>query len=259
MALQVLTQPKSDGIEIAGARIFFTIPMPIQELPITESQINSWLVILSVFWLCLYLTHGITAKPDSRRQHAAEWIVEKTEKLVHDNMGAYFRGFAPFIAAVMALSAFSSLLTLIGLYPPTSDLNVVAGWAILVFVLITYYKMKCGPDPLSEELWRTRRVFGASQRDQRGRHAGLHGVSSLWEHPVRFGDLGAGSHQACRGFRPFCSAGSRAFWGRSPFLQIGLPAVLSIYFDVFSGCLQAFIFAMLTMLYISSGFPAGGL
>ena len=71
--------------------------------------------------------------------------MEKTEKLVHDNMGAYFRGFAPFIAAVMALSAFSSLLTLIGLYPPTSDLNVVAGWAILVFVLITYYKMKCGP------------------------------------------------------------------------------------------------------------------
>ena len=41
-----------------------------------------------------------------------------------------------------------------------------------------------------------------------------------------------------------------------PILQIGIPAVLSVYFDVFSGCLQAFIFAMLTMLYISGGFPA---
>ena len=40
-----------------------------------------------------------------------------------------------------------------------------------------------------------------------------------------------------------------------PFLRIGLPAVLSIYFDVFSGCLQAFIFAMLTMLYVANGFP----
>ena len=40
-----------------------------------------------------------------------------------------------------------------------------------------------------------------------------------------------------------------------PFLRIGLPAVLSIYFDVFSGCLQAFIFAMLTMLYVAGGFP----
>ena len=31
--------------------------------------------------------------------------------------------------------------------------------------------------------------------------------------------------------------------------------MLSIYFDVFSGCLQAYIFCMLTMLYISNGFP----
>jgi len=43
--------------------------------------------------------------------------------------------------------------------------------------------------------------------------------------------------------------------GEIPFLQIGLPAILSVYFDLFSGCLQAFIFAMLTMLYVASGFP----
>ena len=60
-------------------------------------------------------------------------------------MGEYFAGFGPFIAAILALSAFSSLMSLLGLYPPTSDINIVAGWAILVFVLITYYKFKCGP------------------------------------------------------------------------------------------------------------------
>ena len=43
--------------------------------------------------------------------------------------------------------------------------------------------------------------------------------------------------------------------GDIPFLQIGIPAILSAYFDVFSGCIQAFIFAMLTMLYISSAYP----
>ncbi|MBR6425068.1 MAG: F0F1 ATP synthase subunit A, partial [Oscillospiraceae bacterium] len=42
--------------------------------------------------------------------------------------------------------------------------------------------------------------------------------------------------------------------GQIPFLQIGIPAVLSIYFDLFSGCLQAFIFAMLTMLYVANAF-----
>ena len=45
MALQVLTKPASDGVAIAGARIFFTVHMPIQDLPITESQVNTWLII----------------------------------------------------------------------------------------------------------------------------------------------------------------------------------------------------------------------
>ena len=42
--------------------------------------------------------------------------------------------------------------------------------------------------------------------------------------------------------------------GEFPFLQIGIPAVLSLYFDVVSGVLQAYIFATLTMLYVSSAF-----
>ena len=45
------------------------------------------------------------------------------------------------------------------------------------------------------------------------------------------------------------------FLGDIPYLRVGLPAILSMYFDVFSGCLQAFIFAMLTMLYISTAGP----
>ena len=44
------------------------------------------------------------------------------------------------------------------------------------------------------------------------------------------------------------------FIGQIPLLQVGIPAILSVYFDVFSGLLQAFIFAMLTMLYVSGAF-----
>jgi F-type H+-transporting ATPase subunit a len=43
--------------------------------------------------------------------------------------------------------------------------------------------------------------------------------------------------------------------GEIPFLRIGIPGILSAYFDVFSGCIQAFIFAMLTMLYVSGAYP----
>ena len=92
--LKVLFIPASDGIEISGAHIFFTVELPFQPLYITESQVNSVLVIISVVFLCLYLTHGIKEKPDTRRQHVAEWIVEKTDGLVKENMaqtGAHYR------------------------------------------------------------------------------------------------------------------------------------------------------------------------
>jgi hypothetical protein len=45
--LQVLTKPASEGVTITGARIFFTVPMPIQDFPVTESQINSFMVMIS--------------------------------------------------------------------------------------------------------------------------------------------------------------------------------------------------------------------
>ena len=253
IALKILTNPASGGIEIAGARIYFTLKLPIQDLPITESQINSWLVIFSVFWLCIYFTHGIAEKPQTKRQLIAEWIIETTEKLVKGNMGEYFSGFAPFVAAILAISAFSSLLTLIGLYPPTSDINIVAGWAILVFILITYYKMKCGPlqyvksfgDPVPFLAPLNIISEVATPLSMAFRHYG--NVLSGSVIAVLIGSALQSASNALFGWLP-------GFLGDIPFLQFGLPAVLSIYFDVFSGCLQAFIFAMLTMMYVAGAF-----
>ena len=37
-----------------------------------------------------------------------------------------------------------------------------------------------------------------------------------------------------------------------PVLDVGIPAVLSVYFDWFSGVMQAFIFCMLTVMYIAN-------
>ena len=42
-----------------------------------------------------------------------------------------------------------------------------------------------------------------------------------------------------------------------PILQLGLPAILSIYFDLFSGYLQAFIICTLTMVYVGGAGPDG--
>jgi F-type H+-transporting ATPase subunit a len=40
-----------------------------------------------------------------------------------------------------------------------------------------------------------------------------------------------------------------------PFFQVGIPAVLSIYFDLFSGFVQALVFSLLTMVYVGAACP----
>ncbi len=257
LTIKICTTPDSpleDGVVISGAQIYFTIPMPLQEWPITAAQVNSWAVILSILGVCLYLTHGIKVIPDSKRQLAAEWIVDTVNKLVSGNMGAQFMGFAPFVAGILALSALSSLSSLLGLFAPTSDLNIVLGWAILVFILITHYKLKGGlwnyikgffsPIPIFAPL----NIIGevATPISMSFRHYGnvMSGmvISTLIAYALR------SLSNALLGWLP-------GVLGQIPFLQVGLPAVLSLYFDIFSGCMQAFIFAMLTMMFVATAVP----
>ncbi len=252
IVLKILTTPDSEGISITGARVFLEIPFPIQNLLITESQINSWMVMITITGVCLYLTHGISEKGGLKRQVIAEWAVEMCQKLVDTNMGEYFKGFAPFIAAILGLSAFSSLIALCGLYAPTSDVNITAGWAILVFILITYYKFKCGPLEYAKSFGNPPPMAPlniiseiATPISMAFRHYGNIMSGSVISVLVATGLQGLS--QMVLGWLP-------GFFGKFPFLQVGLPAVLSIYFDVFSSLLQAYIFAMLTMLYVAGAF-----
>lgn len=255
IVLKVLTKPATTGISITGAGIYFTIPMPIQDFPVTESQVNSVIALVVVLFLCLYLTHGLTEKADLKRQHFAEMAVTKVDDLVKENMGEYFNGFTPFIIAILALSAVSSLLTLCGLFPPTSDINIVGGWAVLVFFLITYYKMKCGPVNYLKSFTQPVALLTpinlisevATPVSMAFRHYG--NVLSGTVISVLLGSALAGLSAKLLSFLP-------GFLADIPLFQVGIPAVLSLYFDLFSGCLQAFIFAMLTMMYVAGAFDA---
>lgn len=260
LVLKVLLTPASEGIDVTGPLVYLTIDLPLQPLYITEATVVSAAVILFILALCLYLTHGLQVNCETRRQLVAEMIVEKVTDFVTGNMGMRFAGYAPFVAAILALSAVSSLASLLGLYAPTSDINIVAGWAILVFILMTYYKLQGGVgnylksfgDPIP--IFYPFNVFSevATPVSMTFRHYGniLSGavISTLIASAL------AGLSKTILGL--FSSATWYTTYIASiPFLRVGLPAILSIYFDVFSGCLQAFIFAMLTMLNIAGGYP----
>ena len=256
VVLKVLFTPESEGVAIAGALVFWKSAPELSPTTfyISESQVNTWAVMISILGLCLYLTHGLTARAVCKRQLAAEWIVEKCEKLVKDNMGGFFAEWGPFIAAIMGLSAFSSLICLLGLFSPTGDVNVTFGWAILVFILIMHFKFRGGLWNYFIGLFKPIPVFApmnligefATPVSMAFRHYGniLSGavISAL------IGSALTGLSKSLLGWLP-------GVFGDMPLLRVGRPAILSIYFDVFSGIMQAFIFAMLTMLNISGAVP----
>ncbi|MCQ2420718.1 MAG: F0F1 ATP synthase subunit A, partial [Clostridia bacterium] len=123
------------NVDIHGAPIYFEIPV-LGGIPITSSLLVTWAVMLILTLLCIWLTHDLKVRNISKRQAVAEYIVGMAENLVRNNMGEQWMRYVPFISTIFALSVFSSLSSLVCLFPPTADLPTVLAWAVVAFVII---------------------------------------------------------------------------------------------------------------------------
>ena len=130
------------NLDVHGARIVFQKGSFV----LTETVVNTWIIMAVIVGLCLFLTSGMQVHCRTKRQIIAEWIVKSVNKMVGENMGERFLrvGYAPLICSIMGLSALCSLSSMVGMYAPTSDLSTLLGWSLMVFVLITYNKFRVG-------------------------------------------------------------------------------------------------------------------
>ncbi len=246
-------------LDISGTKVYFTIPTEIPilgDIQISETMIVSWIVMILITGLCIWLTHDLKVENISKRQALAEMIVEQANKFVVGNMGEKFRHLIPFVAALFATSIVSNLISLIGLRSPTADLSTEAAWAVVVFIMITAQKIKTGgvggylkgfttpiaimtPFNVLSEL--------ATPISMACRHFG-NILSGVVINGLIYGALAVAS-SALLGLLPGIVGDVLA---KIPILDVGIPAVLSVYFDWFSGFMQAFIFCMLTVMYIAN-------
>ncbi|MBS6546375.1 MAG: F0F1 ATP synthase subunit A [Clostridiaceae bacterium] len=229
--------------EVNGPKIY-TYLFGNQNLPITETMVNYWIVMAFILFLCIFLTSRMEKVPKGK-QAIAEKIVLMIDNLVDQNMGPDSRIYSPYIATLMMSSVFGSLCSLFTLRSVTADLNTTLGWALITFAMITYTKIKYG---------------------------GLGGYLKSFTEPifvmVPLNILSEIATPVSMSFRHFGNIAGGfvittlmlgALGGLSsllhlpiPLLQIGIPGITSLYFDLFSGCIQAFIFSMLTMAYVGS-------
>lgn len=251
-------------LDISGAKVLFTIPIDLPilgELQISETIIVSWIVMLLITGLCIWLTHDLKVENISKRQAVAELLVEKANNFVIGNMGEKFRYLIPFVSALFVTSVVSNLISLIGLRSPTADLSTEAAWAVVVFIMITSQKIKTNgfggylkgfttpiavmtPFNILSEL--------ATPVSMACRHFG-NILSGVVINALLYSALAVAS-SALLGLIPGIVGDVLA---KIPILDVGVPAVLSVYFDWFSGVMQAFIFCMLTVMYIANAAEEG--
>ncbi len=168
--------------------------------------------------------------------NVVELSVEAVEKLVKDTMGPKHTRFAPFIYSLMAFILVANLSGLLGFSPPTSNYNVTLTLALVTFTLTQFYGLKTN---------------------------GLGGYVKGFFEPLAFlvplNVIGEIANPISLSFRLFGNVLSGAiimsliYSGLQSISNIITPfitPVLHIYFDLFSGALQTFIFGMLTMIFI---------
>lgn len=130
-------------ISINGAKILKVIELPlIGEIRITQTVAMSWVVMLIISALCIWLGSGLKVKGISRKQAVAEMAVTSLVKFVRGNMGNGFDRYIPLVGTIFITSVISNTISVLGFWSPTADLMTELGWALVVFVLITYHKIK---------------------------------------------------------------------------------------------------------------------
>ena len=131
-------------MSINGAKILATFEnVPILgTVHVTQTLVVSWLVMIIISALCIWLGSNLKVTNISRKQAAAETIYNALINFVHDKMGTGFDRYIPLVGTIFITSIVSNLISLLGIWSPTADLMTELGWALVVFVLITYHKIK---------------------------------------------------------------------------------------------------------------------
>ena len=244
------------NLSINGPKILWKIPVgDLFTITITQTAIASCIVTWALILACYLLGKNLKKRPDGR-QVIVEKLVMMLYDMVSDTMGPHNMHFAPYIGALFLSSLFGSLIATTGFFrSSTADLSTTATWAIMTIVIVWASNIR------EQGFWNwlkgfTEPIFIMTPMNLVGEFATP--VSMAFRH---FGNVMGGSVLTTLMYSALALASNAllgwlpGFLGSIPFLQVGLPAVFSLYFDFFSSGIQALVFCMLSMVYIGMANP----
>lgn len=199
---------------------------------ISETVLVTWFIMALLLTFFYFTTRKLKTIP-GKLQCFIEVLVEGISGLVKSTMGEKNHKFTPYIGTVMIFIACANLAGLFGLRPPTADANTTIALSMMTFFAIHGFGIRS-------------KGFGYFK-----------GFIEPFPLLLPLNIIGELATPISLGFRLFGNIVggmvimSLLYGALGWFAILPIPAVLHIYFDLFAGILQSFIFCMLTMVFIS--------
>ncbi len=243
-------------LSVNGAKIYFRIPFFGTYINITQTAISLIAVTVLLIVAAYFLGRNLKKRKPGGWQIITEKLVSMLYGMVEDTMGKHNAKFAPYIGTLFLSSMIGSLLGMTQIFrSTTADLSVTLAWALVTSVMvwasnIKNFGFKAWLKGFTEPIVVMTPMNIVSEIAQP--------ISLAFRH---FGNVAGGGVLTSLVYAALAAASNLLFgWlpgllGNIPFLQAGIPAFLSIYFDLFSGFVQAFVFCLLTMVYVGMANP----
>ncbi|MTI53374.1 F0F1 ATP synthase subunit A [Geosporobacter ferrireducens] len=224
-----------------GPRVIFELPGGIL---ITETVTTTWIIMAVLTIFALVATRRFDKVPRGL-QNVVELLVDGIYKLTAQTMGEDKKAFAPYIGTLMMYLVCANLAGLFGFRPPTADINTTMALALMTFFMIHFFGMK-------------RKGIGSYLKGFLEPFPALLPINVIGEiaTPISlsfrlFGNIIGGVIIMNLLYGALAALSQSVGIPSIPVFQTAIPTVFHLYFDVFAGVLQSFIFAMLTMVFVS--------
>ncbi|MBO5265365.1 MAG: F0F1 ATP synthase subunit A [Ruminococcus sp.] len=215
-------------MEELECRTAFEIPI-FGGIPVPESCVITWVIMAVLVILCKIFVRNLKTVPTGA-QLLIEMLITWLNNFFVDIMGQKGKKYLPFLETLIIYIGVSNVIGLFGLRPPTKDLNVTAGLAIMSIIYIQY----CGIKEKGVKRW----------------------LRSFKEPmplllPINIMELIIKPLSLC--MRLFGNVlGAFVIMELVKLcIPVGVPLILSLYFDVFDGLIQAYVFVFLTSLFMA--------
>lgn len=207
----------------------FTIHLGSLNIPVYESVVVTWIVMAIMILGAIFLTRGMKTQNISRRQAIAETIVTKLQSFVGQMVGEKGKAYVPYLCTILIYIGIANTIGLFGFKSPTKDLNVTVALSIMSIVLVE----AAGIYHLGVKRW-------AKKFAEPVAIVTPINILEVFTRPLSlcmrlFGNV-LGAFVIMELIKIV--------------VPVIVPAVLSMYFDLFDGLLQAYVFVFLTSLYI---------